>query len=270
MEWLEYGNRRLAYRVSGNGETVLLLHGSTGSHTLWRRLTRAIESSYRVVAPDLLGYGHSAFRSEIDAFTVDDEIEPLWNILSRCGDFHIVGYSYGAVVALGLALRAHGRISSLSLIEPVCFRLLKDTHHADLYEQASILRHSFQTRIDSGDVLGAIETFVNYWPGTMTWDAMTDDVRRHFAAVALKILRDMEICFETRFPPRLLRGLAIPTLLVYGEESLESVRQIAIELNSLIVGSTLSALPGAMHDLPLSHPEALNSLLIQHITACAR
>jgi pimeloyl-ACP methyl ester carboxylesterase len=268
MECLEYGNRRLAYRASGHGETVLLLHGSAGSHILWRQLTRAIESSYRVVAPDLLGYGHSVFRSEIGAFSLDDEVEPLWNILSGCDGIHIVGYSYGAVVALGLALRARCRISSLALIEPVCFRLLNDTHHADLYEEASIWRRSVESRIGRGDVFGAVEAFANYWPSRMRWDAMSDDVRCHFATVSAKILRDMEISFETRFPPRLLRSLAIPTLLVYGEDSLEPVRQIAIELNSLIGGSTLSAFPDAMHDLPLSHPEALNSLLIQHIMAC--
>ncbi len=270
MERLEYGSRRLAYRVSGNGETVLLLHGSAGSHILWRRLTRAIESSYRVIAPDLLGYGHSVFPPETEVFSLDDEIEPLWNILSGCDELHIVGYSYGSVVALGLALRARCRISSLALVEPVCFRLLKDTDHADLYEEACIWRRSFESRVDRGDMFGAIETFVNYWPSRMTWDTMSDDVRSHFAGIAAKIPRDMKISFETRFPPTLLRSIGIPTLLVYGENSLEPVRRTAIELNGLIGGSTLSAFPGAMHDLPLSHPELLNSLLLEHITACRR
>jgi pimeloyl-ACP methyl ester carboxylesterase len=265
MECLEYGNRRFSYRVSGNGETVLLLHGSAGTHILWRRLTRAIESSYRVIAPDLLGYGLSVFPPEIGIFSLEDEIEPLCNILSGCDGLHIVGYSYGTVVALGLALQARCRISSLALIEPVCFGLLKDTDHADLYEEASAWRRCFETRMGHGDVLGAIEAFVNYWPSRITWEEMSDDVRRHFAGMAPKIPRDMKISFETRFSPALLRSLAIPTLLIYGGASLEPVRQTAIELNGLIGASTLAVFPDAMHDLPSSHPEALNSLLLQHI-----
>ena len=55
-----YAKPSHAYVEAGSGETVLLLHGSASSGGLWRRTMAILSPLYRVVAPDLIGYGKSA------------------------------------------------------------------------------------------------------------------------------------------------------------------------------------------------------------------
>jgi pimeloyl-ACP methyl ester carboxylesterase len=58
-KYLELHGDRVAYRDSGSGETVLLIHGMAGSSDTWRAMIPELAKKYRVVAPDLLGHGQS-------------------------------------------------------------------------------------------------------------------------------------------------------------------------------------------------------------------
>ncbi|MGZ6834149.1 MAG: alpha/beta fold hydrolase, partial [Mycobacteriaceae bacterium] len=51
---------KLAYRLAGTGETLLLVHGMAGSSDTWRHVMPKLSSRYRVLAPDLPGHGASA------------------------------------------------------------------------------------------------------------------------------------------------------------------------------------------------------------------
>jgi len=60
LKILELHGDRVAYRDVGSGETLLLIHGMAGSSETWRAVIPQLSKKYRVVAPDLLGHGHSA------------------------------------------------------------------------------------------------------------------------------------------------------------------------------------------------------------------
>jgi pimeloyl-ACP methyl ester carboxylesterase len=47
----------VSYRMSGQGPTVVLIHGIAGSSTTWRAVMPALAEHYTVIAPDLLGTG---------------------------------------------------------------------------------------------------------------------------------------------------------------------------------------------------------------------
>jgi pimeloyl-ACP methyl ester carboxylesterase len=60
VKYLDLHGDRIAYRDTGNGETILLIHGMAGSSETWRAIIGQLSKKYRVVAPDLLGHGQSA------------------------------------------------------------------------------------------------------------------------------------------------------------------------------------------------------------------
>ncbi|MGX9791794.1 alpha/beta fold hydrolase [Mycobacterium sp. MMS18-G62] len=60
LKYLDLHGDRVAYRDVGSGETLLLIHGMAGSSETWRAVIPQLSKKYRVVAPDLLGHGHSA------------------------------------------------------------------------------------------------------------------------------------------------------------------------------------------------------------------
>ncbi len=112
-------------KSGGGDETVVLLHGLAGSsryfHTLVAALASRPESTkatstYRFVAPDLLGFGRSPWPS-ID-YTVDAHLDALErDVFSRIeGPFHLVGHSTGAMLALEQAARRPAQTKSLSLL----------------------------------------------------------------------------------------------------------------------------------------------------------
>ena len=103
----------LVARRWGNGPEVVLVHGSvTGAHASWAELRRRAHG-WTLVAPNRRGYHPRtpAIREDFRADAVD--------IARLCQHpVHLVGHSYGAIVALLAAARTPGTIRSLTLIEP--------------------------------------------------------------------------------------------------------------------------------------------------------
>jgi pimeloyl-ACP methyl ester carboxylesterase len=100
LKYLELHGDRVAYRDAGDGDVVLLIHGMAGSSETWRALIPQLSKRYRVIAPDLLGHGHSAKPRgdySLGAFAVwlRDLLDEL--AVSRAT---IVGQSLGGGVAM--------------------------------------------------------------------------------------------------------------------------------------------------------------------------
>ncbi|WP_059015722.1 alpha/beta fold hydrolase [Mycobacterium sp. M26] len=100
LKYLDLHGDQVAYLDEGQGEVILLLHGMAGSSQTWRSVIRPLSRRYRVVAPDLLGHGHSAKpRSDysLGAFAVS-----LRDLLDEIGVARatVVGHSLGGGVAM--------------------------------------------------------------------------------------------------------------------------------------------------------------------------
>lgn len=93
---------------------VILLHGSNGHGADMAPLAAAL-AEFEPVAPDLLGHGG---RPVPERLRLDDMVDDLgaWIEARGLGPSHLVGYSFGGHVALGLALRAPERVLSVTAI----------------------------------------------------------------------------------------------------------------------------------------------------------
>lgn len=100
LKYLDLHGERVAYLDEGQGEVILLLHGMGGSSQTWRSVIGPLSRTHRVVAPDLLGHGHSTKpRSDysLGAFSV-----LLRDLLDELGITRatIVGHSLGGGIAM--------------------------------------------------------------------------------------------------------------------------------------------------------------------------
>lgn len=104
----------LAHTVWGDGPPLLLLHGFTGNRDAWNHLRPLLGPRFQVLAPDLPGHGESPCAPDT---TFHGAIEALLALLDARGleRVDVAGYSLGARVALGLCLRAPGRVGRLIL-----------------------------------------------------------------------------------------------------------------------------------------------------------
>jgi pimeloyl-ACP methyl ester carboxylesterase len=104
----------LAVEVLGEGDTVVLVHGSGHRDTSWSD-QRPLAERYRLVLPFRRGYGESP------AADPDFDVDAR-DVAELLGDgAHLVGYSYGGVASLLAAARRPESLRSLTVIEPPAF-----------------------------------------------------------------------------------------------------------------------------------------------------
>jgi aspartate dehydrogenase len=103
-----------AARRSGDGSAVFLLHGIGSSATSWDRVAPLL-AGHRLIAPDFPGYGDSP---DDPAMTLEGLTDRLAAAIdAEGGSAHLVGVSFGALVALALARRSPERVRSLVLAD---------------------------------------------------------------------------------------------------------------------------------------------------------
>jgi pimeloyl-ACP methyl ester carboxylesterase/membrane protein DedA with SNARE-associated domain len=123
----------VAYADDGprHAPTVLLLHGSPGSHRELLGVARALRARYRVIVPDLPGFGRST--RDIPDYSIRAHARYMHQLLDslRVGAAHVVGFSMGGGVALHLADTHPDRVASLVLLSSIGvqeYELLGDYH----------------------------------------------------------------------------------------------------------------------------------------------
>jgi pimeloyl-ACP methyl ester carboxylesterase len=250
--------------------TAILLHGSAASGSMWRETVRILQQSHHVVAPDLIGYGRSpAWRGE--TFGIDDEVAALENVLPCCGGpFHLVGYSYGGVVALALALRDPAPVLSLTLIEPVFFSALRHAGETDALGRLVALRQDFDALLRDGKREAAMARFIDFWAGDGAWTKLALPLRDGMLAMAAKIVLDWEASFA--FDPHrdAVAALGPRTLLLQGDQSPQPMQRLVGGLHRLMPACTHRMIAGAGHLLPLSHSASIADAILEHATASPR
>lgn len=107
----------------GEGPRVLLVHGSvTGGEPTWAR-QRPLAARWRLVVPDRPGFGQSPPADGRVDFEAD--AEPIAALLGEGA--HLVGHSYGGVVALLAADRRPDAVRSLTVVEPPAFAVAAES-----------------------------------------------------------------------------------------------------------------------------------------------
>jgi pimeloyl-ACP methyl ester carboxylesterase len=108
----------IAYEVVGSGPPLVMLHGASSSgRESFAALIPALAESFRIFLPDARGHGGT--RWDVDGgFRAEWLVDDLEAFVDALGvrTFHLLGYSMGAMTALGFATRAPERLRSLAVV----------------------------------------------------------------------------------------------------------------------------------------------------------
>jgi 3-oxoadipate enol-lactonase len=107
--------RTLAFDEAGTGPVIVLIHGHPFNRSMWAPQLLALSSQFRVVAPDLPGYGASAARGQ--KVTMREFAESVLELLDEIAvaEAAVVGLSMGGLIAMELGLRRPERIRAVVL-----------------------------------------------------------------------------------------------------------------------------------------------------------
>lgn len=263
--------RAIAYQDVGSGPTVILAHCSGASHGAWAPLVAALRDRYRVLAPDLLGYGRS------ERWPVNARLHP-WSDLGALlalaelagAPAHFAGHSYGGTVALEAARVLGPRVRSLTLIEPIAFHLLgltgRTRESREITDVGRRMTEALRRRRDRE----AAGVYMKYWAGRMQWWAMSPKARRRVVQTVGKVGAEFEMVSYLSRTVGDYRAIHTPTRLIVGERSPRPARAIVDDLFNILPDVHVRQLAGAGHMSLLTHPAPVSTLVAEHIDAAER
>lgn len=249
----------------GEGVPVVLLHGWPDSARLWRhQVDHLVDRGFRVVAPDLRGFGRSEKPAEVGAYAAPHAIADVVGLLDALGlsRAHIVGHDWGAFVAWMLAIRHPERVDrlvALSVPHPAAPRTMRQREMAwyQLFFQFEGIAEAWL----QADDWALLREFTR---GDGDLDRYIEDLS-HPGALTASLN-----WYRANLAPRLpgsapsLPAVKAPTLGVWstGDHYLDGDRMAA---SGAFVDAQwrYECLEGASHWIPLDAPERLNTLLVE-------
>jgi len=209
----------LAHAVFGAGAPVVLLHSGVADRRMWQPQMPALAHRFRVINPDLRGFGDSPLPPEPYA-----DADDVANLLDHLGvaDAAVVGSSMGGRVALELTTRHPDRVNSLVLLCPA-YRGVPPSPTAEAFDAAE------NRLLEVGDVAGAVRLNVSTWLGpeaaAEARDQLTAMQRRAF---------EVQLAAASQDPAPTKRDVhvdpgkvAVPTVIVTGGLDLDYFQTVA-------------------------------------------
>jgi 3-oxoadipate enol-lactonase len=238
----------MAYTDRGQGQPLVLLHGFPLDRRVWDDCCALLENQYRVITPDLRGFGQTAFGGPFTIRSLADDVRELLIALDALPCI-LGGLSMGGYVALAFAEAFASDLNGLILI---------DTKSAADSTEAKQSRQQMSDLTRSG---GSTAVASQMFP------KMIAPASRGSAAAA-KLLAIMEGCpaltiehalaamrDRADYTPMLARQEA-PVLIVVGAEDAIASPAIARAMHEATPNSRLAIIPAAGHMAPIEQPAA--------------
>jgi pimeloyl-ACP methyl ester carboxylesterase len=251
------GGTRIAARTRGHGPAVLLLHGvGTASASFWAQFD-ALSDGFEVIAWDAFGYGESS--DPPDGVRLDDYADAAAALLDALGrqNAHVVGVSWGGVVATRLALRHPGRVRTLGLISSTYGRKNNEAVVERFGERIASLRRDgvrawAQARVDrlvSPDASPRLRQRIV--------ETAVASVRLAGFSAATATLADTDHRPE-------LGEVRAPAIVLCGDQDLITGPPESRVLADGIPGAEFVLVPGGGHAVNQDRPAAVNAALRRH------
>ena len=257
------------YRVSGTGTgtPLVLLHGGPGLSSFYLKLFENLGDDRQIVRYDQLGGGKSDTTSDTTLFTIAHFVQELDSLRAHLGvqSWHVLGHSWGTILALEY-YRAHpDRVASLTFASPVFDIAAYERRGREL---VPTLSDSAQRAIRQAEAAGRFDTpgyqnAINEFYGLYVFrHPVPADLDSSFATFNQTIYNYMQGPSEFTITgtlkrydaTSLLREIRVPTLVTAGEYD-EVGPEIVRGHAALIPGARFELLAGAAHLTPWDAPE---------------
>ena len=256
---LRLSDRTVSYEDYGSGPIALLIHGSPGNGKAWARVGERLSDRYRVIAPDLPGYGDT---TALPLHAEPDTADTAGAARSHDGHHRhrrrsLAGHSYGGVVALTLALRGRLTMGALALFEPVAVPILLMTGERELFQRdEGHLRRLHRAR-GGGRGRRDASIMVDFWFGPGAFARMPEPLTAFMTRARVTNTRDIRGAFRPRYTPEALGRLTMPLVTVVGGRSPDVTGKIARAIVGHAPRASLVTLDTATHALTTTHAEAV-------------
>lgn len=236
---------------AGQGDPLLFLHGAAG--LLWDPLLATLATRFTVYAPEHVGSGESVGLEELrDVWDLVLYYDDLLDVLG-IGKAHVVGHSFGGMVAAELAANHRERIGKLVLMAPI--GLWRDD--APIADLAGTPPAKMRELV-LADPTGPLATMLTPRP---------DDPEALFQA-AMRMASVLHFIWPIpdKGLDRRIHRINAPTLLVWGNQDKLVPPVYAQEFASRLQNAEVAMIEGAGHLPQLEQPDATRSIVLDFLT----
>lgn len=269
MTQTSYTSAGIAYdRAGPRGDLpVVLIHAGVADRRMWDSLWSELTSERDVVKLDLRGFGESATRPRGVLSPVDDVLDTLAE--TGIGRSHLVGGSYGAGVAIEVALRRPELAASLLLSAPGGALIPEVTPDLRTFIDAE------RSALADDDLDGAVEANLTWWVdgpkrNAGEVDSAVRDLVREMQRRAFEVTADWDDIEESELDPPALDRLAeirVPTLVLLGALDLDAIRRAARRAADCIPNARHVEWPDTAHLPSMERPSEFLGLLRTWLTS---
>jgi pimeloyl-ACP methyl ester carboxylesterase len=247
----------MAYRRSGSGPALVLIHGIPGQALAWARVQAELEAAFDVVVPDLIGFGDSERppKPTIDNVGPDAQATRIAELLDELAvpRANLVGHDFGAPVAVLLAAKRPDLVAGLTLLAgntfpdtPVPFPLSLTTVPVTggVFSRLLFSAPSLRLMLRKGTGAGTAPPNAHVYLGD----------RRQCRTIATIFSGALTRLAELYDPvAAALEDIEVPVLVGWGDRD-PFFRLEQGERTAAAVGTPLRVFPGAGHFLPHERP----------------
>jgi 3-oxoadipate enol-lactonase len=261
MKTVRISTGELAYVDRGEGEAVLLVHGFPLDHTTWDAQIDALCSRFRVIAPDLRGFGQSPlgdYESNV-GISMEQYADDLAELLDALGirePIVLVGFSMGGYIAWQFVRKHADRLRALIQCDT---RAAADTDEArsGRIKMAENVGEWGSARVAEmmGPKLVALAAYQSQLPVVLAVRRMVERTAPAGIAAAQRGMAarpDM-----TAFLPQ----ITLPTLIAVGAEDAISPPAEMKSIADAIPNSKFVTIPNSGHMTPMENPAAVNTAI---------
>jgi len=258
--FIDVGGIRLRYRIEGEGDWLVLVHGVGGSLEQWDQFVSLLGGRFRTLRYDQRGHGQSS--KPEGPYSIDDFVNDLDGLLTGLGvkRCHLAGCSLGGLVAQGYALAHQDRLDRLVLLAAIAGR--NEHEKALVMERLAIVANGIPGQ--------HFENSVDRW-FTDEFRAAHPDVIATYAernrrndpkayAAAYRVLATTDLVDR-------LHEIRVPTLIATGENDRGSNPRMARVMHERIANSELVIFPKLRHSLLIEAPDKVLEVVKPFLTA---
>jgi pimeloyl-ACP methyl ester carboxylesterase len=268
---VEVNGVHLRYAEQGSGEPIVFVHGALSDFRAWQPVGEQIAKKHRFIAYTQRYYGTGAWKDDGKEFGVATHADDLSKFISalNAGPVHLVGWSYGGVVAATAAANNPSLVRSLIVYEPTLSSVLPaetEEGKAAREDLAELLGPAIAAS-KAGDAIQAVRLMfeaVYQLPA-----GGFDRAPRETQAMVLDQARTLPLLFAAPAPPAItcdvLKNFTWPTLVMWGEKTQPYFALISEAISKCVPGAQRAILQNVHHDGPRRDPAAFSALLFEFL-----
>ena len=239
---LTVGGVTLNYRIEGQGEPLICIHGVGSYLEAWEGVVERLCDRFQILTFDLRGHGCSS--KVRGRYEIDDFVGDVLALADHTGfgSFNLAGFSLGGLIAQRLALSHQDRIRRLVLLATVAGRTEEERERVTARLAA----------LQAGDRGSHYDASLSRWL-TEGFQARNPEL---IAKLRQRNAENDPECYAAAYRVLaqtdfggLLDRIRVPVLIATGEEDAGSNPRMALYMHERISGSKLHILPGLRHSI---------------------